>query len=60
MGILDEMFFKIKFIMKSKKITQKEISEKLNITIKTVNNVLTRRNVGYDTLEKIINYIEKK
>lgn len=60
MNKLDSIIKDLKWKMKEKKITQVEISEKLKISLPTVNSALNLKNVNVNTLKAIINYIENK
>ena len=57
---LKDFLNEIKLGMKIKKISQKEICAACKMSEQTVTNVLLGKHGTFDTLEKIINYVNSK
>jgi transcriptional regulator with XRE-family HTH domain len=57
---LNEMLFRIKYEMKQKNITIKQMSKELGYTQATISNLLNGNSGTFDTLKKILKYLETK
>jgi transcriptional regulator with XRE-family HTH domain len=58
MSSLETLMFEIKKQARGKKITQKKIASELNISRQTVSNILNLKTGSFNTLIKIIEFIE--
>jgi transcriptional regulator with XRE-family HTH domain len=57
---LNEMLFRIKYEMKQKNITIKQVAKELGYTQATISNLLNGNSGTFDTLKKILKYLETK
>ena len=57
---LQDFLNELKLEMKRKKISQKEVCDKLQLSHPTMTNILLGKHGTFDTLNKIINYVNSK
>lgn len=60
MNVLEVMLHQLKRNMKDKGITGKEIAREVGLSVTTVSFILNGISGTYDTLKKIIDYIDSK